>query len=205
MLSANSLRMKLLQIVAGTAALFLAAALLAPAASAVETGMPIDLQAKLFLTALTFDKNLQRRSGARLCIGILYFAEVPQSEREAIGFQRALKAFENRTVNGLPLETITLRYSSADELGRAIESQGIGVLYIAAGTIEKVRHVTAITQAKKTLSIAGLPEYVVRGSVSMVVGYKLNRPKIYVNHQSSRAEGAEFSAKFLRVADILVD
>ena len=186
-------------------AMFLAGGLLAAAASAVETEVPIDLQAKLFLTALTFDKNLQRKSSEKLRIGILYFPDVRQSEREAANFQRVLKEFEGKKVSDLPLESLLIQYSSGNELRTAIASRGIGVLYIAAGAVGVVREVTEITQREKVLSLAGLNEYVVKCGVSMVVGYKLNRPKIYLNNAAARAEGAEFSAKFLRIAEILVD
>ena len=37
----------------------------------------------------------------------------------------------------------------------------------------------------------------------MAVGYKDHNPKIYLNLASAKAEGADFNAKFLRVANIV--
>jgi len=204
-MSAYSLKNIMLRVTARSAAALCAVALLFSAAAAVETNVPLDLQAKLFLTALTFDKNLDRKGSDKLRMGILYFPGVPLSEREAVNFQRALREFEGRRVSGHPLESELLRYSSIDELRADIASRQINVLYIAAGTVEAVRKVTSITQEEKVLSLAGMPDYVVSCGVSMVVGYKLNRPKIYLNHTSTKAEGAEFTAKFLRIAEVLVD
>jgi len=39
--------------------------------------------------------------------------------------------------------------------------------------------------------------------VTMAVGLKDNKPKIYLNLSSAKSEGADFSAKFLRVAEIV--
>ena len=38
----------------------------------------------------------------------------------------------------------------------------------------------------------------------MAVGLKDNKPKIYLNHAAAQSEGADFSAKFLRIAEIVV-
>jgi len=38
---------------------------------------------------------------------------------------------------------------------------------------------------------------------SMSVGLKANKPKIYLNLSSAKVEGADFSAKFLRIVEII--
>jgi hypothetical protein len=37
----------------------------------------------------------------------------------------------------------------------------------------------------------------------MAVGYKEHTPKIYLNLSSAKAEGADFSAKFLRIVNMV--
>jgi len=50
-------------------------------ASADNVNVPVDLQVKLILTALTYDKNLETRANGQLNIGILYFPDSSQSEQ----------------------------------------------------------------------------------------------------------------------------
>ena len=60
-----------------------------------------------------------------------------------------------------------------------------------------------VTQSEKILSCTCKAEYVTSCGVTMAVGLKDNKPKIYLNLSSAKREGADFSAKFLRVAEIV--
>jgi hypothetical protein len=63
--------------------------------------------------------------------------------------------------------------------------------------------VLKVTQSDKILSCTGKAEYVTSCGVTMAVGLKNQKPKIYLNLSSAKREGADFSAKFLRVAEIM--
>ena len=66
-----------------------------------------------------------------------------------------------------------------------------------------VRDSIKVTQSEKILSCTSKAEYVTTCGVTMAVGLKDNKPKIYLNLTSAKLEGADFSAKFLRVAEIV--
>ena len=66
-----------------------------------------------------------------------------------------------------------------------------------------VQEITKLTQSAKILSCSSRAKYVTTCGVTMAVGLKDNKPKIYLNLSSAKREGADFSAKFLRVAEIV--
>jgi hypothetical protein len=165
--------------------------------------IPFDLQAKLFLTALTYDKNLEKRGGDELTIGLLYFPEVSQSKEYTLQFSQALKEFKDKKVRGLGIITVLLSYTTTDALTSDISRHNIDILYIGTGTKNLVKEITGVTQSKGVLSFASTATYVTDCGVSLAVGLKGGRPKLYLNLPSSKKEGADFGAKLLRVADVV--
>ena len=172
-------------------------------ASADNGKVPVDLQVKLILTALTYDKNLETRANGQLNIGILYFPESSQSKKEADQFAETLEGFKDKKISGRSFVGTLLTYSDNGGLSKKIIDKNIDVIYIAQGEKELIERVLKVTQSEKILSCTGKAEYVSSCGVSMAVGLKDNKPKIYLNLSSAKSEGADFSAKFLRVAEIV--
>lgn len=171
--------------------------------SAGEEKVPVDLQVKLFLTALTYDKNLKKRADEQLRIGIVYFPEVSRSKEEAFHFSKVLEGFEDKKVSGLSINKVLLAYRGNNDLRKRISDVNINVLYLASGAKELIKSVTEVTQSEKILSFTSIAEYVSKFDITMAVGIKGNKPKVYLNLSSAKAEGADFSAKFLRVVEIV--
>ena len=106
-----------------------------PSASAENGNVPPELQAKLFLTALTYDKNLEKRVHAHVDIGIVYFPESPQSKEEALNFSKTLEGFKDKKVDkllaGIEASTPDPVPTSRQEVGarpRAIASRAMRVV-----------------------------------------------------------------------------
>ena len=96
-----------------------------------------------------------------------------------------------------------LTYADNGDLSKKIIDNKIDVIYIAQGEKERIHKVLKVTQSEKILSCTGKAEYVNSCGVTMSVGLKDKKPKIYLNLSSAKSEGADFSAKFLRVAEIV--
>jgi len=172
-------------------------------ASADNGSVPPELQAKLFLTALTYDKNLEKEAEKQLDIGILYFPESPQSKEEALNLSKTLEGFKDKKISGRSFQTLILTYDGNGGLKKKIVDEHIDVLFIARGEKKLIEEVLKVTRSEKILSCTGKAEYVTTCGVTMAVGLKDNKPKIYLNLSSAKREGADFSAKFLRVAEIV--
>lgn len=175
-----------------------------PASVSSDNGdVPVELQAKLLLTALTYDKNLNRGEDETLRIGLLYFPDVNQSKKEALEFYKALECFEDKKVRGLNINTVLFAYNGYNGLKSKISAEHIDVLYISKAKKEVIKDVIKVTQSNKILSLTSAASYVSMCGISMAVGLKENKPKIYLNLSSAKAEGADFSAKLLRVVEIV--
>lgn len=173
----------------------------APRAADVE--VPRDLQAKLFLAALAYDKNLQARAASRLNIGLLFFSEAPQSEGQARDLGRELEQFKDKKVGGLDFATAVFSYAGIDALRSRIGRDRLSALYIAQGPPELVMQVTAVTRSEKAISLSSNAEHVTRCGVTLAIGLQDNKPKIYLNMSAAQLEGAEFGAKFLRIVHLV--
>lgn len=182
---------------------FLMVGVLAGPATAADMRVPLDLQVKLFLKALTFDRNLEKRTDARLTVGIVYFPDTPQSEREARHFHEALEAFRGKKAGGLPVASMLFAYAGSEALKAVLADNTISALYIAAGSSTQVQQTAVAALEQQVITLAAETTYAVDHNVSMVVAYRINRPLIFLNLASARAAGADFNAKFLRVAHIL--
>jgi len=175
-----------------------------PAQVAADNGnVPLGLQAKLLLTALTYDKNLEKKAGEQLDIAILYFPWIERSQEEAESFSKTLEQFKDKKIAGRSFNTSLISYDGDASLKEKISGQHVEVLFIAGGTKRMLKEITQLTRKKQILSCTSKAEYVSSYGVSIGVGLKENKPKIYLNLSSAKEEGADFSAKFLRVAEIV--
>ncbi len=173
------------------------------AAGAEQLSLPIELEAKLFLTALTYDRNLKKNVTEQLNIGLLYFPDEPCSESQASDFAGALEKFKDKKVSGLGFEKVLLDYKGAGNLKDKITLGNINVLYIASGKIDVIRDVTKITREAKVFTFTSSAEYVIECGVSMAIVFQESKPKIFLNFSSAKAEGADFAAKFLRIVKLV--
>jgi hypothetical protein len=170
---------------------------------AEDKEVPLNLQVKHLFTALNYDNNFKTRTEDTLNIGILYFSDKTNSRREALKLFKALKAYKNKEANNLKMSTSLFSYDSIRSLESILTIEKLDLLYISSGRKSIIRNVTKVTQSKQVFSFTSHPEYVSECGVSMAVGYKENNPKIHLNHSSAKAEGADFNAKFLRIANIV--
>ena len=175
-----------------------------PNQAAADNGnVPLELQAKLLLTALTYDKNLEKRAGEQLDIAILYFPWIEHSQEEAESFSKTLEQFKDKKIAGRNFNAFLVPYDGDSGLQEKIAGKHVEVMFIAGGTERMLKEITQLTREGKILSCTSKADYVSSYGVSIGVGLKNNKPKIYLNLSSAKEEGADFSAKFLRVAEIV--
>lgn len=169
---------------------------------AEDAGVPLDLQIKLLLTALTYDRNLPTNADDIFTIGILYFPDTTGSQEQASDFEKTLIRFKEKKIKSLNINKILLKHTDDAELTKNIAEHKIRVLYIAPGRGEKLKKVLEVTRSQKVLSCTSDIMIFQEYEVSLGVGLLDNKPKIYLNNRAAKDEGADFSAKFLRVVQL---
>ena len=171
--------------------------------SADDGKVPLDLQAKLFLNALSYNKNLETGDGSQFDIGIVYFPWSKQSKEEAMTFSQILKGFKDKKINGRSFNVLLLTYNGSGGLREKILGRNVKVLFICGEEESMIRDITQLTRSENILSCISDAKFLHSGNVTMAVGLKENKPKIYFNLSSAKDEETDFSAKFLRIAEIV--
>jgi hypothetical protein len=171
--------------------------------SADKDEVPFELQVKLILTALTYDRNLTQKADGTLTVGILFFPDTAHSQKQAINFSKALEGFKDKKVSSLNINQVVIEYKNSKDLEYIFDQHDINVLYIATGRGERLKEILELTRSKKVLSCTPDNINVYEYEVSLGWGIVDNKTKLCLNITSAKAEGADFSAKFLRVVDVI--
>ncbi len=146
--------------------------------------VPVELQAKLALKILTFDKNFQRY-GNPIKIGVT-----------SDSLYSAFKVLEGRMkVKGR--DFIVGKLSSLSDISN------YNVIYIGTNWKSKYAEAGAKAEEAKALAFGEDEECVKSGAAG--VGFKVigGKPKIIINVTSSKAQGSNFPATLLKMAIIL--
>ena len=103
--------------------------------------LPFDLQAKLILTALTYDRSLTKKADGTLTIGILFFPDTVHSQKQALDFAKALEGFKDKKVSSLNINHVVIEYKNSKHLEHIFDKHDIKVLYIATGRGERLKKI----------------------------------------------------------------
>ena len=163
--------------------------------------VPVELQLNIFSKVLTFDRTVEEKPGSELVVGILYQPRVRGSYVAKDQMVQSISATEP-TVHGKSLRAVPLVAASASELAAAIQSQGIDVLYVTPLRAVSVAEFAVVTRQQSVLTLTGIPQFVEAG-VSVGVGLNGDRPKILINAEAARLEGARLQARLLKLAEIV--
>lgn len=185
----------------GLAFLSLALALSAPV-QGEDMPLPAPQQVPLLLKVLTYDRNLEAKSGRELALGIVYDPADRDSARATDEIGSTLFKFAGKTVRGLPIKYYTIEYTSPTELERFIKQKRISVLYVAPGNSRNIAELVKVSQGLNLTSTTGVPDYVRKG-IAVGIGLVQDKPQILINLSSAKAEGSDFDASLLRLATIL--
>ena len=175
-------------------------AVLAGGLSAQEMVVSVETQVSLFTRILAFDRNLTRRMGHEIVIGIAYEPHLQASVD-------ARDALLNLLPNGMKIEGVRLRMvaiaaDNADEFRTGIEQSAIDIIYVAPLQTLSLGTVISICRDLAVVTYTGIPEYVSAG-VAVGIAMSQRRPEILINLPAARAVGAEFSSELLKLARLV--
>ena len=169
--------------------------------------LPYNIQSVLILRLLAYEKNIETRAtNGVINIGILYNSADTSSRTELAKIKNALKILKSKglKIKGYDFNLYTIPLGTENDLISILKIRKIKVLYITTGNRDFIKMITRVTRKLDILSITSdKPAKNVKNGISVGLGVKENKPKIYVNIKSSSKEGADFSAQFLALAEII--
>ena len=180
-------------------AALLAGVCLATPVCAQAADVPVALQIPLFLKVVSFDRQLTLRMGSELVVAVAYQGNNRESVRARDAAARALR--DARNVPGMP--KLRIEFIDVDEQSLIVElaKRKVTVLYVAPLRALDISIVADAARAARVTTCTGTPDYLSDG-LAVSVRYQGERPKLLINVEAARLEGAEFSAELLKLAQV---
>ncbi len=165
-----------------------------------EMDVPMDVQVQILLKVLAFDRKLAVRAPQALVVGVAYQGGNRSSLVARDEAVRALRAQPAPAGSGaLRVVAIDLDDTS---LAEAHAKQALTHLYVAPLRATDVGAIATWARGAGVTTMTGVARYVSDG-LALGVGLRGGRPRILVNVEASRLEGADLSAELLKLAEIV--
>jgi hypothetical protein len=164
--------------------------------------VPVQAQMPVLLKALQFDRTLYSRARTEIVLGVAYQSRFRESARTRDAVLRSMAGPPVPEVIGIPVRCVALDLSSATPLDSLVARERLDLLYVAPLRAYDLGRLIKVTHEQGLTSMTGVPEYC-RAGIALAVGLRHERPEIMVNLAAARAEGAEFSARLLRLARVI--
>ena len=100
------------------------------------------------------------------------------------------------------IRAVPVDLDSQPDLEAALAGSKVDLMYIAPLRAMNLKVITALSRAKKVLTLTGVPDYAEKG-VAVGVGLKGESPEIIINLPAAREEGSDFSSSLLKLARVI--
>lgn len=167
---------------------------------AQEADVPVGLQIPLFLKVVSFDRQLASKVGEELVVGIAYQSGNRESSRAKENAARALR--ETRDLPGMPRLRVEAIDLDKESLVIELVRRRVTVLYVAPLRAVDITVVADAARAAHVTTCTGTPRYLSDG-LAVSVRFQGERPKLLINVDAARQEGAEFSAELLQLVQVM--
>lgn len=162
--------------------------------------VPVAIQIPLFLKVLAFDRQLHARAGAEVVLGVVFQSGNRASVNARDEVMRAVSSVRD-SVDGLPVRAVVIDLDK-EPLAGALTRNRVTVMYVAPLRAIDIAAVAAAARTAHVTTMTGVPDYVGRG-LAVSVRLQRDRPKLLVNLNASRLEGADLSAELLKLAVVI--
>ncbi|MBN2009005.1 DUF4154 domain-containing protein [candidate division KSB1 bacterium] len=168
--------------------------------SAVE--LPIEKQADMLIKIMGYNKSIESNS-REIRIGILYSEQVPNIEKKIQQLDDIFYDYisNNRTVKGKSIQYSFIPVSSSENLKEKIKLLNVSALYVFSISDQNLQQVINVAKQEKIFTYSGTKSYFNKG-VAVVVDEQESSPKIFVDVQNAKDQGAQFNAELLKIAKL---
>jgi len=174
-----------------------------PAHAQPDAWLSSPLHADILMSALSYSRTLKRMPGPTLPVGVLFDPGVEEAVRGSAAVVSRLEALAKRmTFHGKRIVVRGIPLLASDELLEATLRE-VAVVYLVPGlSARDLGRVTAASRRAGVVTASASASFVRRG-VSLGITLRLSKPKILVNLAANKAEGADFSSRLLRLAEVI--
>ena len=157
-----------------------------PRAVWAQEEVSIEKPAEILLKAVSFDRNLKKRSGKGIHIGVVHKGAATSAGAQA----KALTAAGSKGVKGLSVKATAVEFTSVKKMLDLLESQGLNILFVHPSAASAISSIQQVTRGKKILSLAGNRQLVEQG-FSLGAFMRKGVPRLVVNEKAAKVEGLD--------------
>lgn len=166
--------------------------------------VPVGKQTELLLKMLNYNGAIKKIDGSSLRIGIVYTESNAKSmtDYEQIGNSLFDLISAGKQVQSKKITFSGIGFTNAANLKTQANNLNVAVLYVTPGNDANLSAISEVASSSGILTFSGVRSYLTQGiasGVEMVGG----APKIVINLPSAKAQGAQFSAQLLQIANVL--
>lgn len=167
---------------------------------AQDMDVPMRVQMPILLKVISFDRQLHARAPRDVVVGVVMQGG---NRTSMVAHNQAVEilAAQGTAVDGIPVRVVTFdldRQSIRD----VFTNNALTHLYVTPLRAVDIGELASQARAAHVTTMTGVTEHLRRG-ISIGVGLRAGRPKILVNVNASRAEGADLSAELLKLAELI--
>ena len=155
--------------------------------------VPVDVQVPILLKVLAFDRHTVEAREKPLVVGVLYQSGFRLSSSVRDEVMEALSRSGPGGPGNRTLKLVAIDAEKNDDLAEPLARREVNVLYVTPLRAFDLGRVVSATRRTGALSVTGVPEYVEAG-LSIGIELRQDRPRILVNLEAARAEGADLTA-----------
>jgi hypothetical protein len=179
----------------------LALVITASPAAGQEPQVPAELQARLFVKILSYDRTLAAPAPRDVVLGVLVQRRHRASLDAAEAMTAAIRALPPPTAPEPRLRAVLVD-AELDGLAGQLESLHVDALYVTPLRAVSAGEVLGVTRPRGVRTLTGVPDYVRQG-LAVGLAVRDDRPEIVINLTAARAEGADLSSQLLKVARVI--
>jgi len=165
-------------------------------AEAQDMDVPVQIQVALFLKVLTFDRNLAGSPASEILVGVVF----QSGYRSSVNAKNIAMTALQDTRNKRKIRAIAIDLDR-ETLTTALPRHRPSVLYVAPLRAIEIGDLATAARNANVTTLTGVPQYVALG-LAISVRLQGEKPKLVINPEAARAEGADFSAELLKLAQI---
>jgi hypothetical protein len=158
------------------------------------------IEATVLLRALSYDRNLKERAGSSVVAAVVFRPTGSRDKSNAV--VDAFSKLEKVKVQSLPFRVLAVPYQDPATLRATLVKEGVDLVYVSPGLTAEIPAISTLTRDLDVLTAGSQRGDIVEG-LALGVFERSNKRVILVNLAASKAEGASFSAQFLRLAEVI--
>ena len=159
--------------------------------------VPVSVQWALMVKILSFDRNMKP---GKVDVGVLFQSELRSS---VVTKDELMATMESAAQSvGQRFHIAAIDIGRGHDLVKALDAESLDVLYITPMRAFDLAAITDWARKSRIVTLTGIPAFVDRG-VSVGIDLQGGKPRILINLQAARAEGADFDSGLLKLARIV--